>query len=68
MSIASAVSMLWTMFESSNATSCAHGRPTDDCPLCEHDEELDDVLDDVLVDVERWAETVLAELDAELRR
>jgi hypothetical protein len=64
MSIASAVSMLWTMFESSNATSCAHGRPTDDGPLCEHDEELDDVL----VDVERWAETVLAELDAELRR
>ena len=42
---------------------CEHGRPRDDCPLCEYDDELDDVL----VDVEAWAEKTLAEIDAELR-
>jgi len=52
------------MADTDERTDCEHGRPRDDCPLCEPEEELDDVL----VDVETWAEAVLLELGAARRR
>jgi hypothetical protein len=63
MGAAPAARRLAPMPDQNDTGLCEHGRPRDDCPLCEYDDELDDVL----VDVEAWAEKTLAEIDAELR-